>query len=414
MGCSSNGSERTWVATTDQEKNYDVIIVGGGLAGGLLAASLFARKPNLKTLLVEAGPTLGGKHTWCFHETDVHPQSFVWLKFLISKEWPRHRLYFPDRSTHLKTKKYFAIRSEEFHHKLMDQLKDRVRLNQKAEILSANSIQLADQRRLTAGLVIDARGLGWDLNQNRVGWQKFVGLNVKLKQPHGLDAVTLMDARVDQLDGYRFLYCLPWTNTELLIEDTVYSESPHVDRKMFRERILTYASRNGWQISEVLDEEVGCLPIPLDSTWKTSRPRTPAPQIGLSSGLFHMTTGYSLPDAVRIVERISSLDIINESSVNATIDSYKKQVRHRERFYRLLNRMMFRAAVPGLRFKVMQNFYRLPDALIERFYAGQTTWRDVLRIFWNEPPVPITQALLSLYPADLVTQKKIGSSDVRI
>ena len=64
-----------------------------------------------------------------------------------------------------------------------------------------------------------------------------------------------------------------------------------------------------------------------------------------------------------------------------------------ERFLRLLNRMLFRAAKPEERYSVLQRFYGLNQGLIERFYAGTLTWRDKARIVIGKPPVPVYKAL---------------------
>ena len=62
-------------------------------------------------------------------------------------------------------------------------------------------------------------------------------------------------------------------------------------------------------------------------------------------------------------------------------------------FSRLLNRMLFRAAEPAERWRVLQRFYGLPQPLVERFYAGRSTRRDALRVLSGKPPVPILRAL---------------------
>jgi lycopene beta-cyclase len=45
---------------------------------------------------------------------------------------------------------------------------------------------------------------------------------------------------------------------------------------------------------------------------------------------------------------------------------------------------------------MLERFYRLPEALIERFYAGTSTPADRLRIVAGRPPVPVAAALASL------------------
>ncbi len=74
-------------------------------------------------------------------------------------------------------------------------------------------------------------------------------------------------------------------------------------------------------------------------------------------------------------------------------------------FYRLLNRMLFRAAEPTRRHLVLQRFYRLPQPLIERFYAGRTTLWDIARILVGKPPVPVSRALPCLMEQSLLNPK---------
>lgn len=42
---------------------HDLILVGGGLANGLIAWRLKALRPQLRILLAERDATLGGNHT---------------------------------------------------------------------------------------------------------------------------------------------------------------------------------------------------------------------------------------------------------------------------------------------------------------------------------------------------------------
>jgi lycopene beta-cyclase len=57
--------------------------------------------------------------------------------------------------------------------------------------------------------------------------------------------------------------------------------------------------------------------------------------------------------------------------------------------------MLFRAAKPSERWRVLERFYRLPEALIARFYADRLTLADRARILAGRPPVPLGRALAS-------------------
>jgi lycopene beta-cyclase len=61
----------------------DVLLVGGGLANGLIAWRLRALRPELHVVLVEREARLGGNCTWSFHTSDVDPAGRAWLEPLV-------------------------------------------------------------------------------------------------------------------------------------------------------------------------------------------------------------------------------------------------------------------------------------------------------------------------------------------
>jgi lycopene beta-cyclase len=65
-------------------------------------------------------------------------------------------------------------------------------------------------------------------------------------------------------------------------------------------------------------------------------------------------------------------------------------------YYRLLNRMMFQACEPSQRYRILERFYRLPQPLVERFYAAEANLADKARILIGKPPVPIRRAMACL------------------
>ena len=54
-------------------------------------------------------------------------------------------------------------------------------------------------------------------------------------------------------------------------------------------------------------------------------------------------------------------------------------------FYRMLDRMLFKAAEPAERYRVLERFYPLDPQLIGRFYAGRSTMMDKARILTGKP-----------------------------
>lgn len=371
----------------------DLLLIGGGLANGLLALRLSQTRPELDVRIVEAADNLGGVHTWSFFESDLTAAQNAWIAPLVCHRWPGYEVRFPQFVRSLSTG-YCSVTAERFAAVVGAALPGRITLGAPVLSVSPTEAILADGRRLTARAVIDGRGpaAAPDL---ALGFQKFVGLEVRLAAPHGLTAPIVMDARVDQAGGYRFLYTLPFDERTLLIEDTRYTDGAELDRDAFRQGVLDYAARQGWVVDAVLREEEGVLPVALDGDIAAHLTRMGAPaQSGLRAGLFHPTTGYSLPDAVRLADRLA--DDLQLATLAADIHRHASDVWAGRGFYRLLNRMLFRAAKPQQRYKVLERFYRLPQPLIERFYAAGSTLGDKARILSGKPPVPLGAALTCL------------------
>jgi lycopene beta-cyclase len=59
--------------------------------------------------------------------------------------------------------------------------------------------------------------------------------------------------------------------------------------------------------------------------------------------------------------------------------------------------MLFQAAAPAERYRVLERFYRLPEGLIQRFYAGRPTLLDRVRLLSGRPPVPVRLAARCLF-----------------
>jgi lycopene beta-cyclase len=366
-------------------------LAGGGLANGLIAYRLAQLRPEISVQLVEGGDSLGGRHTWSFFDTDIGSADH-WISVFVAKSWGAYEVRFPKRRRRI-ANGYRSISSKRFHEVLTAALGDRIVLNAQIKTLGPDCVSLADGRRLTTDLVIDGRGptAAPDLT---LGYQKFVGQMVRLTADHGLEVPIIMDATVDQVGGYRFIYVLPWDARTLLIEDTRYTDGSDLDRDDLRRGIGDYACRQGWTIEAVLEEEEGVLPVALggniEAHWRRAEGGTLS---GLRAALFHPTTGYSLPDAAALADAICGLEIIDAASVERLIRERSIRLWRDRAFFRLLNRMLFRAARPGERYRVLERFYGLSEALIARFYAARLTGLDKLRILSGKPPVPISAAL---------------------
>ncbi len=375
----------------------DLALVGGGLANSLIAARTLDLHPDAAILVVERGPSLGGHHTWSFHDSDLTPAQLGWIRPLVVRSWPQHELRFP-RRRRIITSGYNTVTSSRLHEVVGNALGDRCLFDTKVAEVGENELRLADGSRIEARAVIDGRGEPGGRHLE-VGYQKFLGLFVRLDGDHGLPGPILMDATVEQRDGYRFVYTLPFSDRELLIEDTRYSDAPELDHEELRAAILDYASQQGWQLAAVTAEETGVLPIVLggdiEEFWGQGTPAVA--RSGMRAALFHPTTGYSLPEAVRTADAIASRYPLDGPSLFEMTRKRSFELWRRDAFFRFLNRMLFWAAKPEQRYRIFERFYGLDADLIDRFYGGRLEWTDKVRLLIGRPPVPVGRALRCLW-----------------
>ena len=317
---------------------FDLILAGAGLANGLIAWRLRQLRPSVRILVLEQAAAMGGNHTWSFHDSDLTAQQRGWIAPLVSHRWPAYRVIFPEYERALASA-YNSVASAVFARVIGAALGPSLRLNVPIAALTPTSVTLGSGEIIMAGAVIDGRGVRASAHL-ALGYQSFLGQEVRLAAPHGLRTPIIMDASVAQDGGYRFVYVLPFTADTLLIEDTHYVDRADRDElapARLRANIAAYAAARGWHIAAQSD--------------------------------------LSAPALFRAIRAEAA-------------GQWRAQG-----FFRLLNRMLFLAGSADQRWRVMQRFYRLPAPLIAHFYAGAPTLADKLRIVSGKPPVPLRAAL---------------------
>jgi lycopene beta-cyclase len=363
---------------------YDYVLVGGGLQNGLLVLAILAVRPDARIALVERSLALGGNHTWCFHAGDLPEAAADVVAPLIAHRWPGYQVAFPGHRRDVASP-YAAVTSQRFDRVLRERTSAAdgvdLYLGCEAKTIGAHEVELADGRRLAGRLVVDARGPQRSESSSAQGYQKFVGLELRLRRPHGRAVPMLMDATVPQIEGFRFVYVLPLAADRLLVEDTYVTDTPLLDRKVVADRALGYAEAQGWQVEEIEREEFGVLPLP----WKGQQRATlHGPLLaGYRGGWFHPVTGYSFPIALRLALAVARAPLTDPFAALAEL---ARRQRAQRSYGHLLNRMFFQWFAPAQRYHVLERFYRLPEPTIRRFYAATLSVGDRVRILVGRPP----------------------------
>jgi len=390
--------------------SLDYVLVGGGLQNALVAAALVQQNRAARVAIIEAAPRLGGNHLWCFHALDVPAAAAPFVEPFVVQRWPRYRVRFPEYSRTI-DEPYAAVTSLALHEHMVALAASsalELRLGVPARSIGPGRVELASGEVVTGRVVIDARGPERFGESGALGFQKFVGLELKVRPESAPREPMLMDCSVEQVDGLRFMYVLPLAPDRVLVEDTYFSDAPGLDDGALEREILGYAARIGLVVDSVLRRERGVLPLPA------------APPLGVESapgligggyqgGWFHPTTGYSFPLAVRLASTIASASL---AELPERVAELAVRTRRQQRFATLLNRMLFRGFAPEHRYGAFERFYRLPPDTVRRFYALSLTPADRARIVCGRPPRGITaRGLLSaLAPASAPSHPEPGTS----
>lgn len=363
----------------------DYLLVGGGLQNGLVAAMLSRLQPNARVTLIESGQRLGGNHTWSFHESDLEPQSRAVIQPMIVRTWPSYRVRFAGLQRGI-PQAYSSVTSERLHDVLVNEAASngnlQLKLGQSVTRIAPGEVETASGEAWRAPVVIDARGPKQTEDSSTIGYQKFLGVEFEVDPASNPAEPLLMDATVEQIDGYRFFYVLPLQPGRVLIEDTYYSDTPELDLARLRESTRNYALASGIAVSRVVREEVGVLPLP-------GRVAAPAPVdrrhlvAGYAGGWFHPTTGYSFPPALRLARLIATTA---PEALESSVQRLLAETLRQQRYCVLLNRLLFDGFDQSMRAPIFERFYRMPFSTIVHFYALQLSAADRLRLLCGKPP----------------------------
>jgi lycopene beta-cyclase len=369
---------------------YDYILVGGGLQTGLLVLALQQHRPDAKLLIIERDLELGGNHTWSFHRDDLSPRMWHCVAPLVEHQWPAYQVRIRGFRRRVSLG-YASISSRRF----AEVIRARIDAWPGSTLLTGTTVTQVHSdhvvtdagNRLGAAVVIDNRGPDAAMRKQFVGgYQKFWGFEIELDADWPLEDPVVMDDAADQFDGFRFFYTLPFTKRRVLVEDTRFSNESSLDRDECWRVTRRYLDRLGVGQVSIVREESGVLPMPIGGQQAAHVHLESSQPIagGYAGGWFHPATGYSFPMAARFAQVVAETA---PGNLRETLAKIANANRWRNRYGRLLNRLLFELVGPTTRYQIFRRFYRvLSEPSIARFYANRFWLRDAVRIVVGVPP----------------------------
>lgn len=392
-----------------RETIYPWMILGAGCAGLSLALNLVEAGVDEPILVVDRRDRFENDRTWCFW--DVEPTRFTEL---ASHAWSRWMVHDGRRETVAECQqyRYLRIRSGDFYRSAFDRL------------AAAPNVTLALGRRIQGvsetprGVTVataegDLRGLRAFDSSGRTAASVPSTLTLKMRRPSLLQHFfgqtirvdhpvfdpsrpTLMDFRASQADGPHFVYLLPLSTTEALVENTYlfpFDASP--DRH--RLEIAAYL-RLRYDLDpdsfEVIEEESGAIPMSLAPN-QVEATRRVVP-IGLAGGAARPSSGYAFLRIQRQARWLADRLVREES-----IDSGGLRRSLGPRKYRFFDAVFLRTLAdhPELAPRIFgRMFDRAEPAALVRFLCEHSTLRDDLRIVAALPKLPFIAAAIRSSP----------------
>lgn len=370
----------------------DILIVGAGVAGLSLAHHLVERGlGGRRLLLVDPRSSYDNDRTFCFWNVRHHP-----FETLASHSWPRWRV----RGTSgwvvrsAPGLSYQHLPADAFYGRVLERLRATpgvevrlgVRAGEAREADGAAEVE-CDGAWLRAGSLFDSRPARRReaapgevlLLQHFEGWHLRAECGATPFEP---GVATLMDFAVPQEHGIHFLYVLPFSSSEALVEATFFG-GPVLPDETYRRCLERYIRGElGIRRWTVVRRERGVIPMSSEPTPIRTGPRTY--RIGLAGGMAKPSTGYAFQAIQRfsaeMAARLSERDLPEPPSPRDLRALTMDRV-----FLSYLSRYPDRAAAT---FELL--FGRLDPALLVRFLSDDASLSDALTVMRSLPVGPLT------------------------
>ena len=277
-------------------RDYDVAILGGGLAGLSLAVRL-AASPHIRTLVVEPRRAYRRDRTWSYWRVHDHPFAAAvatrWERWDVRRPGPDGGVRSAIRTS--RTYPYETIPADALYRLALKLIAAaphvELRLGAAAgrvdEDADGVAIELPDGT-VRAAFVFDSRPPSGGADYA----QRFLGQEIVADRPvFDPDRVMLMDFTVPQEPGsVHFLYVLPSSPVTALVEDTWFAPMS-ASLPDSRETIRAYlGSRYGLGDYDVAFEEEAA--IPMDAGLTAPRRSGRVIPIGTPGGAIKPSSGY--------------------------------------------------------------------------------------------------------------------------
>lgn len=296
--------------TTEQNVTCDYIITGTG-ASGLMLAYHLSKDPffdTKKIVLIDKEVKNQNDRTWCFWEKGTGSWDTV-----VSKSWGNMLFKSIDYkvSVGIHPYQYKMIRSKDFYEKVWSEIAQKENfIIIRDEVLVLNHTEqgviVSTEKQDYLGTKCFNSIPSLNIHQNQGDFpilqQHFVGWFLRTKDPvFDKNEATFMDFSIPQKSNTRFMYVLPLSENEALVEYTLFSESL-LSFQEYEESIKEYLEQSGILEYDILEKEQGSIPMTSFEFWKGNG--THLLHMGTAGGWTKASTGFTFYNIQRKVKQL--------------------------------------------------------------------------------------------------------------
>ena len=373
-------------------KHYHYIFTGSGLSALMTVyeMALSGKFEDKTILLIDEDSKKTNDRTWCFWDEN---QLF---ENIISKKW--NSALFAEknlkRELNLNPYQYKMIKGLDFYNLVFKTVSRHSNIhfvNQKVidfQELGSHCVVKTDLESFTCNKILNSIfNLEIVKKQTKYPFlqQHFIGWFIKSKEAvFNPDCATFMDFSVKQKGNTRFIYVLPTSETEALIEYTLFSKDllPALEYEI---EIRDYIQKLGISDYEIIGKEQGNIPMTSYPFWKHNTENII--NIGSVGGWTKASTGYTFKNTTK-----KSKALVQFLQTNTDFRKFRKK--NRFWFYDLLflDVLSRRNDLGSAIFSAL--FKKGNPSLIFKFLDEETSLQEDLQVIWKCPKGLFIRALL--------------------
>lgn len=378
----------------NRTSQFDYIIIGAGAAGLMLADAMITDDffSGKSILLLDKDTKQTNDRTWCFWEKGEGQ-----FDSIVHKKW--NHVYFGGKQFskrfNINPYTYKMVRGIDFYTSVLQKIEASTRITFKqAEVTALEDndqnvvVSTSDEAYLAKQAFNSIFDYKMATHQQKypVLQQHFVGWVVKTKKPvFDVDQATYMDFSIEQKGNTRFMYVLPTSENEALIEYTLFSE--HLLPKEEYEHAIKDYLKNDLDCSdyEIIETEMGSIPMTCYDFQEHHSENIR--YIGTAGGWAKPSTGYTFASTARKIPVL--LDYIKTGK-----SLQKLSFKNRFWLYDLLFLdVLYKDNANG--YYIFETLFKnRSPKLIFKFLDEKTTHWEDLKYIWGCPKKPFIKALL--------------------